>query len=129
MLWQVNHRRQYANSANPDEHAKELGVKSTYPDMLLPYHNRVEHGVVDGMHTIKDVITNIMDVVKGDKSFRIVPLELTSDSLSIADQRFNKLHIPEWLGFRKQTQMISSPSGLKSHDWKQVCIQRVALPD
>lgn len=95
--------------------------------MKLPYHNRIDHGVVDGMHTIKDVVGNIMDIVRGDKQFRIDPLELTQESLRIADERYSKLVIPEWIGIKKQSKMISSPTGLKSHEWKQVIGLRVCL--
>ena len=44
------------------------------------------------MHTIKDVVANIMDVVKGEKGFRIASLEITSQNLAVADERYSKLN-------------------------------------
>lgn len=89
--------------------------------MRLPYHSRVDHTFVDGMHTIKDVVCNIMDAVLGKKSFHVTELELSKTNLEAADKRFMKLVIPKWLDITKQRQMISHPKNMKSHDWKQVC--------
>lgn len=35
------------------EHARQYGVKGTYPMMRLPYRQRIDQTFVDGMHTIK----------------------------------------------------------------------------
>ena len=50
--------------------AKDLGYKGTYQMMRLPYHNRVDSACVDGMHTIRDVVTNIMDALLQRKNHR-----------------------------------------------------------
>lgn len=53
---QIDHRKEYdriQTASTKKEHAKMLGVKGLYPAMKLPYHNRVDHTFVDGMHTIK----------------------------------------------------------------------------
>lgn len=109
------------------EHAKELGVKGVYPVMSLPYHNRVKSAFIDGMHTIKDVVCNIMDVVLGKKEVSVRSLELTSAALAIADGRYAQIRIPCWIDLPKQTKMISNPKSLKTHDWKQASITSICL--
>lgn len=106
---------------------RALGVKGLYPDTLLPYHNRNDSTVIDGMHTIKDVVANIMDVVRGEKSFDAKSLQLTMESLAIADRRYSKLHFPERLNLKKLPMMISKPTGLKSHDWKQALSHKMKV--
>ena len=106
---------------------RALGVKGLYPDTLLPYHNRNDSTVIDIMHTIKDVVANIMDVVRGEKSFDAKSLQLTMESLAIADRRYSKLHFPERLNPKKLPMMISKPTGLKSHDWKQALSHKMKV--
>ena len=72
------------------------------------------------MHTIKNVIYNIMEVVRGKKSFRCPSLELGDHELSVADARFTEMYIPEWVDLPKQTTIITRPNVMKSHDCKQV---------
>ena len=79
------------------------------------------------MHTIKDVVANTMDVVKGEKGFCIASLEITSQNLAVADERYSKLNIPEWMRLPKQKTMISAPTALKSHDWKQVSFFKLLI--
>lgn len=88
--------------------------------MRLPNHNRVEQTFVDGMHTVKDVVCNIMDVVLHRKNYRIHCLELSVEALRTADARFLKLEIPKWIDLSKQSRIISHPKSMKTHDWKQV---------
>lgn len=117
------HREGYAGQSNATKkntHARELGVKGCYSDMKLPYHDRVASATVDGMHTVKNVVTNIMDLILGKKNFRCPPIELTKEKLSQADSAFLQLHIPAWVDLPVQTAIISSPKAMKSHDWKQV---------
>lgn len=104
------------------EHAQVLGVKQTYPDIKLPYHNRPIQCIVDGMHTIKGVVCNIMDVIYNRKRFRIPALELSQASLKVADQRYSSLNLPRWFDLPNFSDMFSNPKSLKSHDWKQVRI-------
>ncbi|XP_052097487.1 uncharacterized protein LOC127732488 [Mytilus californianus] len=44
---------------------KQTGLKGTYSFMRLPYHNRKEQMQPDGMHTIADVIGNVLGMVTG----------------------------------------------------------------
>lgn len=59
LFWlQVEHRQAYEAISNTDKaakskHAKILGVKGIYPELRIPYHNRPDMCIVDGMHTIK----------------------------------------------------------------------------
>ena len=68
-----------------------------------------------------------MDVVRGEKSFDVKSLQLTMESLAIADRRYSKLHFPEWLDLKKLPTMISKPTALKSHDWKQVLSHKMKV--
>lgn len=61
-----------------------------------------------------------MDGVLHKKNFRVKPLELSKESLTIADQRYSALYIPKWIDLQPQITMISYPRSLKTHDWKQV---------
>lgn len=88
--------------------------------MRLAYHDRVDSTFIDGMHTIKDVVCNFMDVILGNKTFIIRELQLSSDSLRVADEKFRNLVIPKWVDLPCQFRMISGPKNLKSHNWKQV---------
>lgn len=88
--------------------------------MRLPYHNRVAQTFTDGMHTIKDVVCNIMDVVLGKKPFVVRQLQLTKSSMATADERCQTLIIPDWAEITLQANFISNPKNRKSHDWKQV---------
>lgn len=102
-------------------HAQQLGVKNSYPDMELPYHDRPNQAVIDGMHTIKDVVHNIMQLIHNNKNtYRIPQLELYKSDLAIADDRFTALTIPEWVDLPNEAHLFSKNSSLKSHDWKQV---------
>ena len=116
------HRQQYDKLSGQAaiNHAKTLGVKGSYPMLTLPYHNRVQQCCVDGMHTIKDVICNVMDAILGKKNFTIHTLELSKDQLMIADTRCTSLSLPSWMDISAQPNMISHPRNMKSHDWKQV---------
>lgn len=124
-LLKILHREAYdviENSTQKQAHAKTLGVKGTYPVMRLPYHNRIDATFVDGMHTLKDIVCNVMDAVLKKKTIRVPSLELSSNSLAIADARFNSLVIPNWIDLPSQVKMISNPKSLKTHDWMQVSI-------
>lgn len=88
--------------------------------MSLPYHDRVQHTSIDGMHTIRDVVVNILDVMRSKKNFRVAKLELSQSSQRIADKRFQDLTIPKWVDLTDQSRIISNPKAMKTHDWKQV---------
>lgn len=98
-------------------------MKGHYSDMKLPYHDRIASSSVDGMHTIKNVVSNLMDIILAKKNFRCPTIELSKSQLAHADSVFMELHIPIWVDLPKQTTMISNPKAMKSHDWKQVCVQ------
>ena len=114
---QINHRLAYDQlpPAQRDQHAMKLGV-----DMTLPYHNRVEHTAVDGMHTLKDVTCNIMAAVQGKKSFSVPGLALSKASLHESDYRYRNVFVPQRLQLETRELIVSNPKGLKSHDWKGV---------
>ena len=101
-------------------HAKLLGVKGTYADMELPYHDRIQSATVDAMHTVKNVICNIMDIVLRKKGFTCRALELSAADLATADARFTEIIIPDWVDMAQQRNIVSRPKAMKSHDWKQV---------
>ena len=122
---EVSHRKQYdlLSSRAACDHAKLLGVKGTYPMLDLPYHDRVQQCLVDGMHTIKDVVCNIVDAILSKKNFSIRRLELSRDLLAVADERCRAIFLPSWMDLVLQPSMITHPRNMKSHDWKQVITQ------
>ena len=48
--------------------AKATGCKGTYPLMDLPTHNRLSQTVPDMMHTLKDTVNKIFDIIAGKGS-------------------------------------------------------------
>ncbi|CAG2228214.1 unnamed protein product [Mytilus edulis] len=44
---------------------KQTGVKGIHPLTSLPYFDRLKQMQTDGMHTISDVISNILDLISG----------------------------------------------------------------
>lgn len=36
----------------------------------LDYHDRIRDTAIDGMHTIKDVVSTIVDAINGGNSYR-----------------------------------------------------------
>lgn len=121
LFFQIEHRCQYdqlpANRQN--QHAMKLGIKGGYPDMALPYHDRVSQLAVGGMHTIKYVVCDIA-VILDKKTFRIPSIALSKSALEKADERYRNLIIPKWIDLPYQQAMISNAKGLKSYDFKQV---------
>ena len=111
---------QLSSAADKRQLAQSNGTKGCYPDMRLPYHIRMACTSIDAMHTVKDVIVNIMDIILATKNFRCPKLELQKQDLHEADRRFNKLHLPSWIEIPAQASIITRPKGLKSHDWKEV---------
>lgn len=53
------------NKTQKQKHQKETGLKGTYALMKLPYHNRLHQMQPDGMHTIADFISHVMDMLIG----------------------------------------------------------------
>lgn len=53
------------NKTQKQKHQKETGMKGTYALMKLPYHNRLQQMQPDGMHTIADFISHVMDMLIG----------------------------------------------------------------
>lgn len=53
------------NKTQKQKHQKETGMKGTYALMKLPYHNRLQQLQPDGMHTIADFISHVMDMLIG----------------------------------------------------------------
>ena len=47
---------------------REHGVKGVYSLMRLPYHKFNEHIQPDGMHTVTDVVPQIIDWLSGKKN-------------------------------------------------------------
>jgi hypothetical protein len=129
---------------------KNTGCKGAYSLMKLPHHDPIVQTAPDAMHTIKDAIVNIFDLITGKddtmncrtcefnlgERFGItqemlkkkiqrrdpnVPYSLSSAELAIADKRALAIVSPVHIGFVPGP-FFSKSSSLKSHDWKQVHI-------
>lgn len=126
---------------------KGTGCKESYSLMKLPNHDHVEQTVSDAMHTIKDVVEKLFNVVTGrgradtskvkgaeaalgrfgmgsaDQSISKLsgaPFQLSRDQMKEAELRTQSILVPVYLDF-KPAQLFPKSARLKSHDWKQVC--------
>ncbi len=127
---------------------KSTGCKGTYSCTKLPTHNPVAQTTPDAMHTVKDAIVNVFDLITGRDDtmncrqcelnlgghFGItqsslkqkiqrkcpgVPYSLSTSDIALADKRALNILTPIHVGFVPGP-FFSKCSGLKSHDWKQV---------
>ena len=116
--------------------------------MRLPHHDPIVQTTPDAMHTVKDAIVNIFNLITGKddtmscrtcefnlgERFGItqdslkkkiqrkdpnVPYSLSSAELATADRRALAIVSPAHTGF-VPSPFFSKSSSLKSHDWKQV---------
>ena len=65
---EISIRQEYDNKPNNNQKSKlqkETGLKGMHPLHRLPYFDRVTQMQPDGMHTIADVISNILDLITG----------------------------------------------------------------
>ena len=61
-------RNQYEDKPNNSQkanHQKKTGFKGNYVLQQLPYHNRMDQMSPDGMHTLADFISHVMDMLAG----------------------------------------------------------------
>ncbi|XP_076106800.1 uncharacterized protein LOC143075311 isoform X2 [Mytilus galloprovincialis] len=61
-------RREFDQKPNKNQKTnfqKQTGVKGIHPLTSLPYFDRLKQMQTDGMHTISDVISNILDLISG----------------------------------------------------------------
>ena len=136
------------HSANVSFIAKSTGCKGQYPFLRLPNHDAMKQTVPDGMHTIRDAIVNIFDIIIGkddtdscrkceinlgrpfgmtsetlqtkiNRKEPIVTYSLSSADIKLADTRSEAIISPQHIDF-VPGKYFSKPSALKSHDWKQV---------
>ena len=132
------------------EITRKSGCKGSYPFMKLSQHDPQQQTMPDAMHTIKDAIANIYDLIIGKddtikcrrcelnygRSFGIVAstLEvkinrkqpgvsytLSSGDIKLADSRAETIITPLHIDYICG-QIFSKTSHLKSHDWKQVAM-------
>lgn len=127
--------------------SKATGCKGSYCFMKLPFHNRLTQCHPDGMHTIKDVVEHIYNLIIGRdhitkvqsseiaiKRFGLkrridgtpvrrvalidVPFRLSAEDIKVANSRATSVSIPS-PDFTPGA-IFSRTTGLKSHDWKEV---------
>ena len=131
--------------------AKATGCKGSYPLMDLPSHDRLVQTLPDMMHTLKDAVEKLYEVItvkdkekveSAEKKLgrfqfsRVVQLEkrrrtdiapsstvpvyqLSPDEIRIANCRALTVISPTEFS---PANIFSKSSSLKSHDWKEVCI-------
>lgn len=118
--------------------------------MQLPHHNPITQSVPDAMHTIKDVIGHIFNLIIGrEDSHKVhnaeceinrfgVPshkkekfdpstlcYKLSADDINLANSRLAIVNLPSQ-DFTPLN-LFTSTAGLKSHDWKEVGILLVTI--
>ncbi len=115
--------------------------------MKLPFHNRLTQCHPDGMHTIKDVVEHIYNLIIGrDHSAKVrsseiaaerfglkrtrdgtqvrkkdlppAPFRLSVEEIKVANGRAGSTSLPS-PDFTPGA-IFSRTTGLKSHDWKEV---------
>lgn len=128
--------------------SQSTGCKGSYSLMKLPFHDPLEQTVPDAMHTIKDAVEHLFNLITGkEDSVKVraaevasgrfgitssaiskrtkgakkpdVPYLLTPEQISIANQRALSIRTPAHIDYVSK-QIFSKTAGLKSHDWKQV---------
>lgn len=57
--------QQKPNKTQKLKHQKKTGLKGNYILQKLPYHNRLEQMSPDGMHTLADFISHLMEMLSG----------------------------------------------------------------
>lgn len=116
--------------------------------MKLSNHDPITQAIPDAMHTVKDVIVNLFDLIIGrddtikcrecelkhGKRFGItsakvkhkinrnepgVPYSLSSDDIKLGDSRAESIITPLHVGY-VPGRFFTKTANLKSHDWKQV---------
>jgi len=126
------------------------GCKGAYSLMNLPNHDPILQCIPDAMHTVKDAVVNIYDVMIGKddtincrkcelncgRCFGImpesvhqkfsrknpgVPYSLSSSDIKLADKRAETIITPVHIEFVPNA-IFTKTANLKSHDWKQVSI-------
>ena len=144
--------------------AKTTGCKGSYALMKLPHHNRLIQVFPDAMHTIKDAMVHVFNIMTGtedsdkvrhaeaavnrfgttiankpiadtpsttgnrkrkrkrrekNSSQAPAPFRLSSEDIQRADNRASSVIIPS-PDFTPGS-IFTKSTGLKSHDWKEVC--------
>ena len=122
--------------------------------MELNNHDPLDQTVPDAMHTIKDAIVNVYNIITGkDDTLKCraqehsfgrfgitlqslqkrkicrnnpeVPYSLSSDEIKLADCKALTILTPVHVDFVPDT-IFTRTANLKSHDWKQVLLQIIA---
>ena len=128
------------SKTRPAAIAKNTGCKQRYSLMKLPCHNRITQTVPDCMHTLKDVIEKVFQLLTGsedtmkarnvemksnrfnlssEKGSQQTPCySLSKSDIKLADDRLSSVILP--LQDFTPSRIFSRPFGLKSHDWKEV---------
>ena len=117
--------------------------------MKLPFHNRLTQCYPDGMHTIKDVVEHIYNLIIGredshkvrsseiaanrfglkrtrdgahirKKALPPAPFRLSAEEIEVANNRAGLTSLPS-PDFTPGA-IFTRTTGLKSHDWKEVQI-------
>ena len=128
---------------------KSTGCKGNYPFLQLPNHDSIEQTAPDAMHTIRDAIVNIFELITGrddtkkcrtaeaslgryygmttndisakiSRKSPIVSYSLSGAEIQLGDKRSETIITPSHVDFVPKL-LFSKYTALKSHDWKQVC--------
>ena len=129
---------------------KATGCKGEYALLNLPNHDIIHQTAPDAMHTIKDAVVNLYELIIGkddttkcrtceinlgrnfgmnpttctskvNRKEPIVTYSLSTKDINLANQRSESIITPVHIDF-VPGKLFSKTSGLKSHDWKQVGI-------
>ena len=104
------HTGKHTNAPNKTQAqyvATATGCKGLYAFTRMPGHNRMKQSVPDAMHTLKDVVKNVMDVCTG----RVGNL----DKIITSEQHRQRTHIIE-VPEEEASSRISPPTTTSSDD-------------
>ena len=127
---------------------KGSGCKGSNAFMELPNHDPTTQTIPDAMHTIKDAVVNLYDIIVGkddtvncrlcelnhgerfgitshemvqeiNRKEPCVPYSLSAEEIKRADDRAKSIVTPQHIDFVPGI-IFTKTANLKSHDWKQV---------
>lgn len=140
----------YRSTTKANLVARGSGCKGSNSFMRLCNHDSTKQTIPDAMHTIKDAVVNLFELITGkDDTLKCrhcelnhggrfginiakatgkinrkepgVPYSLSTDDIKLADIRAESIITPLHVGYIPG-KFFTRTANLKSHDWKQVSI-------
>ena len=146
---EANEKFETTSGVERKDLVQKTGCKGAYSLQRASSHNRVLDTPSDPMHLVKDIVEHVVNLVVGkEDSFKVrqqeeqckrfpsswmqdvhntlpkAPFSLTSDVVSLADERAMSICVPTGFDWRPRA-IFGKATGMKSHEWKQVATNGV----